>query len=111
MKNKCIYEWDTKKEATCNSDGSKDYECKWCHKVKDTQPIPKTNHEYVEFIKTKATCEHAGCKMKHCKWCGLLKDWEEPIIIPQLVHTEDFHERYRRMCHRHICRYYAENIG
>ena len=80
-----IHEFDESKiiqDATCTTEGIKEYKCNGCSETKQ-ETIQKLEHIY-ETTTVKATCAEAGVKTKKCKLCDYIVEEE---IIEKLEHT------------------------
>ena len=77
------YMWFIDVEATCISEGSKTYRCKYCTNVKAKEIIPVSeNHFSSSWITdTEATVYKSGSKHKECTECCEIL---ETVKIPQL---------------------------
>ena len=73
------YKWVTTKEATCSSNGIKEYKCD-CGNISKTETIAKLEHEYDNgTITTKATCIKEGEKTFKCTRSGCTETKKETI--------------------------------
>lgn len=80
-------EWIVSKEVTCTSDGKKDFICKYCGDILDTDVIPCEGSHLAsaEWVVTKeATCTEDGEKQLLCVNCGEVIKTE---IIKKTGHT------------------------
>lgn len=81
--------WDegkVTKEATCSETGVKTYTCTRCGGTKNEE-IPKTKHDYEEYVETPATCTSRGVSYYVCKNCGLTTSKKQTPATGH-IHTE-----------------------
>ncbi len=76
------YKSNITKEATCTSEGIREYVCEFCENSY-TQSIAKKEHTYVSTIKTQASCIDNGVMQYKCSECGD----EYDSIIPATGHA------------------------
>lgn len=76
------YKSNITKEATCTSEGIREYVCEFCGNSY-TQSIAKKEHTYVSTIKTQASCIDNGVMQYKCSECGD----EYDSIIPATGHA------------------------
>ena len=74
------------KEATCSETGVKTYTCSRCGGTK-TEDIPKTKHNYEEYVVKAPTCTEKGVSYYVCKNCGLTTSRRQTPATGH-IHTE-----------------------
>lgn len=74
------------KEATCSETGVKTYTCSRCGGTK-TEEIPKTKHDYEEYVVKAPTCTEKGVSYYVCKNCRLTTSRRQTPATGH-IHTE-----------------------
>lgn len=80
-------EWETEKEATCESAGKKVQRCTECKAICNTSKIKALGHTPGDWkVEEEATCKAEGKRKKYCTVCKKMCAEE---MIPKLEHKEE----------------------